>query len=757
MPQALNRTGRYPSPEEVPATVRQVIRRVIDPKGRVRVIELPEPEVGPEQVLVRNAYSLISTGTELGTLGKTPFELARQTVADPWMRHVVKQTVLSTGLGQTGGRIWKEMVVPRELGYSGAGWVLAVGERVEGLRVGQTVAYAGAGHAEAVAPSLNHVVPVPEEVPLRDAAFVTVGGIATHAVRRAELAFGEVVAVYGLGLVGQLAAMVARAAGCVVVGIDLDEERNRLALARGAALALSPAEPDFERRIQDFTGKRGVDATVVTARSESSEIVNRSIDITRKQGKVVLVGYVGLDVHPKSFLYKEIDLRYSRAYGPGSYHDAYEKGRVDYPPEYVRWTEKGNLAEFIRLLAEGRVEVGPLVGGEYPIERAQEAFDALRSGTLGGVAAVVSYRADGEPDRRRTLAMRPRPVAEGRVGLSIVGCGNHVLGKHLPNLARIPRAELRGLVSATGKNALTVAERYRATVVTTDLREVLDDPGTQCVMVCSSQHLHGDHAVAAIEAGKAVFVEKPMVTTIEDYRRVERAMAGAPVLFTLGLNRRYSPLVARLLDEMAGSIDAVTYHVAQPFVPPDHWTLDPVEGGGRLITEGEHFIDLCNLLVGRRPTSVVATALGEAPDDLRTLCDFSVTLLYPGASATIVFDESGAAGYPREKVTALGKGRVAVLDGFARLTVHGRKTRSWGRSTRARMGHEEELRELVAALAGEPNRLLGWEEASLATRAMFAAQESIRTGEPVLLSELEPPPAAERERPVAAGRAVAEP
>lgn len=723
--------------------MRQVIRRVIDRKGRVRVIELPEPALGPEQVLVRNAYSLISTGTELSTLRKTPLELARQTASDPWMRHVVKHTVLATGLGQTVGRIWKEMVVPREIGYSGAGWVLAIGEGVSGLRVGQTVAYAAAGHAEAVAPARNHVVPVPEEVPLRHAAFVTVGGIALHAVRRAELGLGEVVAVYGLGLVGQLVAMIARAAGCVVVGIDLDPDRNRLASACGAALTLSPTEQDLERRIRDFTGKEGVDVTVVTARSRSSEIVNRAIAITRKQGKVVLVGYTGLDIQRRNFFFKEVDLRYSRAYGPGSYHNAYEKGRVDYPPEYVRWTEKRNLQEVIRLLAEGRVNVEPLIAGEFPLERVQEAFDALGKRALGGVAALVSYRSDEAPDRRRALPIRPRPVADGKVGISIVGCGNQVLGKHLPNLSRIPQAEIRGLVSATGKNAVTVARRYNATTTATDLREILEDPGTHCVMICSRQHLHCGPIVEAMEAGKAIFVEKPMVTTLEDYRRVARAMAEHPVLFTLGLNRRYSPLVARLQEEMEGPVDAVTYHVAQPFVPPDHWTLDPVEGGGRLITEGEHFIDVCNLLVGRRPHSVSATVLGESPDDLRTLAEYAVTLHYPGASATIVFNESGATGYPREKVTALGRGRVAVLDGFARLTVHGEKTRSWGRSTRARMGHEEELRELVAALAGEPNRLLGWDEASLATRAMFAAQESIRTGEMVALSELEPPPSEE--------------
>lgn len=711
--------------------MKQVVRRVIDRKGRVRVIDLPEPEVGPDQVLIQNAYSLISTGTELGTLGKTPVELARQTISDPWMRHVVQQTILATGLSQTGGRIWREMVVPREIGYSGAGRVLAVGRDVEGIRVGEAVAYAAAGHAESVAPSINHVVPVPDEVPLRHAAFVTVGGIAMHAVRRAEMALGEVVVIYGLGLVGQLAAMIAKASGCVVVGIDLDPERARLAESCGADLVLNPARDDVQRKILDFTDKRGADATLICARSSSSDIVNGAMEITRKQGRVVLVGYVGLDLHPKNFLYREIDLRYSRAYGPGSYHNGYEKGRLDYPYEYVRWTERRNLAEVIRLLGTGGIDAEPLIGRVFGLDEAQQAFDGLRAGTIGGVAALLSY-GDEEPDRSRTLQVKPRPKASGRVGISIVGCGNHVLGKHLPHIGRLKGAELRGLVSATGKNAVTVAERYGATLVTTDLDEVLADPGTDVVMVCSSQHLHTEHALAVIDAGKVLFVEKPMTTTIDGFRRIAERMAERPVPFTLGLNRRYSPLVARMRELMGGPADAVTYQVAQPFVPPDHWTLDEIEGGGRLITEGEHFIDLCNLLVGRRPTTVFAQALGTVPDDLRTLCDYTVTLHYPGATATIIFDESAAKGYPREKVTAMGKGTVAVLDGFARLTVHGKaKTRRFGRGTKAEMGHEEELAELVAAVDGRPNRLLGWEEASLATACMFAAQESLRTGGPV--------------------------
>src|SRR5205823_1215417 len=298
--------------------MKQVFRRVIDRRGRVSVLELPVPHLGPDQVLVQGHYSLISSGTETGTLSKTPTELVKQTLSDPWMRQVVKQTVFATGLSQTARRVWYEMVTPREIGYSGAGTVLAVGANVEGYEIGQTVAYAATGHAEVAAPTVNHVVPLPPGVDLRHAAFVTVGGIATQALRRADPQFGETVAIYGLGLVGQICARIARAAGCVVVGVDISPRANELAKQAGAALVVDPRDPEWKRRILDFTGKNGVDATIICASSDSAEIINASMEITRRQGRVVLVGYVKLDIHPKNFLYREIDLRYSRAYGPGS-------------------------------------------------------------------------------------------------------------------------------------------------------------------------------------------------------------------------------------------------------------------------------------------------------------------------------------------------------------------------------------------------------------------------------------------------------
>jgi predicted dehydrogenase/threonine dehydrogenase-like Zn-dependent dehydrogenase len=707
--------------------MKQVFRRVIDRRGRVSILELPVPHLGPDQVLVQGRYSLISSGTETGTVSKTAMELVKQTISDPWMRHVVKQTVFATGLSQTARRVWHEMITPREIGYSGAGIVLGLGDNVEGFDIGQTVAYSATGHAEVAAPTINHVVPVPAGVDLRHAAFVTVGGIATQALRRADLRFGETVAVYGLGLVGQLCARIAQSAGCVVIGMDISPRANELAKEAGASLVVDPRDREWKRRILDFTNKRGVDATVICASSDSPEIINSSMEITRRQGRVVLVGYVKLDIHPKDFLHREIDLRYSRAYGPGSYHVGYDKGRVDYPYGYVRWTEKRNLEEFIRQISTGAISLEPLIGGVYPVEKAQEAFDAVRNGNLGGgVAALISY--GPEPDFRRTIEISPRQKRDGKVGISLIGFGNHVLSQHLPNLRSMRDVELRGIASATGRNASVVAADLGATVITTDVDELLTDPGTDGVLICSSHPEHYEHLSKAILAGKAVLVEKPMVTRLDDFGKLLKLVENRGNLVTLGLNRRYSPMVDSLRKSVEGDIDFVEYLITQPFLPADHWTLDPIDGGGRLIAEGEHFIDLCNLLIGKEPLSVTARALGKMPDDLRTLCAFSLTLHYEGAAATVVFNESGAASFPQERVTVLGRGQVAILDDFAKLTVHGQKVAKRGTRLRKSMGHAEELEQFVRAVQGKPNALLSWEGASLATAAMFAAQESIRVG-----------------------------
>ena len=404
--------------------------------------------------------------------------------------------------------------------------MLALGDRVEGLEIGQTVAYAASGHAEVAAPSINHVVPVPDGVDLRHAAFVTVGGIAMQSLRRADLKFGETVAIYGLGLVGQLCASIAKAAGCVVVGIDINPKANELATAAGAALVVNPSEPGLEaahpRLHRQERGRRhghlrqlGLAGDHQLGDGDHPAAGPRG-DRRLRQAR-----------HPPQELPVPRDrpALLARVRARAATTPSYEKGRVDYPFGYVRWTEKRNLEEFIRLVATGAVNPEPLIAGVYPVERAQEPFDAIRERTLPGVAALISYGPD--PDRSRTMQISPRPKRDGKVGISLIGFGNHVLGMHLPNLKSMRDVELRGIASATGRNASVVAKGLGATMITTDVDELLADEGTDAVMICSNQPDHYEHIRAAISAGKAVFIEKPMVTRLDDFGELLRLMEAA--------------------------------------------------------------------------------------------------------------------------------------------------------------------------------------------------------------------------------------
>ena len=342
---------------------------------------------------------------------------------------------------------------------------------------------------------------------------------------------------------------------------------------------------------------------------------------------------------------------------------------MDYPFGYVRWTEKRNLEEFIRLVAAGAVNPEPLIAGVYPVDRAQEPFDAIRERTLPGVAALISYGAS--PDLSRTIQVNPRPKREGKVGISLIGFGNHVLGMHLPNLKSMRDVELRGIASATGRNASVAAEGLGATMITTDVDELLADEGTDAVMICSNQPDHYEHIRAAISAGKAVFIEKPMVTRLEDFSELLRLMEAQPTLVSLGLNRRYSPLV----DALRKSLDVpcrlrrVRDRPAAPACRP----LEPRPGRrrraadqrGRALHRPVQPADRQAPGIGDRP------ALGKMPDDLRTLCNFSVTLHYDGAAATVVFNECGVPGFPRERLSVFARGQVAILDDFGKLTEFG--------------------------------------------------------------------------------------
>ncbi|MCA8939236.1 MAG: zinc-binding alcohol dehydrogenase, partial [Planctomycetes bacterium] len=370
--------------------MKQVLRRVLDSAGKVRVEEVPAPSNGRNGLLVDVRRSLISSGTERGTLAKTPLELTRLVMTDPWMRKAVMQ-MLSGGISATANKVVDELKLPREIGYSGAGIVLAAGEGVSGLKVGERVAYAAAGHASVVSVSKALTVPIPEAVSFEEACFSTVGAIALNGVRKSGATLGEKVAVLGLGLVGQLTAQLLLAAGCEVIGVDISEAKIASAKAAGVHFAVNSATSDAVNIVRDYCAGQGADRVIICAQTQDEKLANDAMKMCRAQGQVTFVGIVAMNLERMPFFQGELNLNFARAYGPGIMDAAFERGEREYPKEYVPFTARDNMATFLRLVGEGKVDVKRFISASYPIDRAQEAYDSIFAKTSTNIAVVLEY------------------------------------------------------------------------------------------------------------------------------------------------------------------------------------------------------------------------------------------------------------------------------------------------------------------------------------------------------------------------------
>lgn len=710
--------------------MKQVFRRVRDARGTVVIEEIPRPHCGPDQVLVETAFTLISSGTEASTLAKTPTELARQVLRDPWTRNAVKDLLLQGGLRQAVRRVRDELNLLRPVGYSGAGTVIATGAHVSGITAGDRVAFAAQGHAEIVCPSRNHVARVPDRVGLSDAAFVTVGGIAIQGVRRAEVEIGHWIAVVGLGLVGQLVAQVLRAAGCRVIGIDVNGERIALCRSLGAEHGIDSTACDPVRVVRELTGGHGVDRTVICAASQDGSVANQAMEMTRKQGRVVSVGLVKMHLERHPFFLRELDFSFSRAYGPGSYDPSYERGRVDYPYHYVRWTEQRNLQEFLRLLRDGEVRLAPLVRATYPLEQAQAAYGEIgRAGS--GVAVLLSYGGDLDPKLATRVTSVKRPSGGG-VRLGFIGSGNLARGTLIPGFGSRRDCRIRAICSTTGPNSASAAKLHGADYVTTDVDEVLRDPDVDAVVIATRHDSHANLVARAARAGKHVFVEKPLALDLSGLQDALTAVREAGVTLTVGYNRRYSSLAHRMRAALPPGPRLIEYLVSIPPVPAEHWTLDPVEGGGRLVGEAEHFFDFANFLADDAPADVFAMSAGR--DDLSGGTNFTVTVRYDaGSLAQVTYTSRGSGRGPRETVRADCGGVTAVLTDWRSLKVLGRA--AWRPLQSADMGHGREIDAFLRAMTCElPSD--GVSAAARASAISLAALRSLEERRAVSLSEL---------------------
>ncbi|MEU4797879.1 bi-domain-containing oxidoreductase [Streptomyces sp. NPDC023327] len=714
--------------------------------GELAVLDVPVPACKLGGVLVRSAYSLISTGTELMKVSEAGMSMVGKARSRPDQVAKVMQSVATNGVPATYRKVMGKLDSYTPLGYSLCGIVEQVGPGTDDVAVGDLVACAGnehALHAEVNWVPKNLYARLPDGLAPRHAAFGTVGSIALQGVRRGESQLGEVALVIGLGLIGQLVAQLLTASGVRVVGVDPDPERCELAARLGAVACGDPAAPAVEAAVAELTGGHGVDQVYLAAGGTGNQPVELAARLCRDRGRVVDIGKCRLDLPWNAYYEKELDVRFSRSYGPGRYDPEYELEGRDYPIGYVRWTERRNLACFLDLVARGRVDVEPLISHVADFDEAVETYRRLKDGDLKAVAVLFRYpapvaapapEAEAAPPaltvpepRRDGARSAPARSAGTPVRLAFVGAGNYATSMLLPHLAGRDGVELSTVVTTTALSAANAQRKFGFAEATTDLDAVLGDKSIDAVFVVTRHSSHAELTRRALLAGKAVFVEKPLALDEEELAGVLAAVeeSGNDRL-QVGFNRRFAPLLqeaAKRFGDRTGPAH-LRYLVNAGRLAHGSWYLREGTEGSRFAGEGGHFIDTASRLLGADPVSVYAVA-SSGHDDLQVL------LRYPdGSTATISYVTTGPAGFPKETLDMVADGRALRLDDFVRASVHDGSRKRWvsSRLPKARdKGQSAELAAFVRAVrTGGPmpvplSSLVATTAATLAVPAALAA------------------------------------
>lgn len=709
--------------------------------GELSVLDVPEPACKPGGVLVRTLYSLISTGTEMMKVTEARLSLLGKARARPDQVRKVLDSMAQQGPVATYKKAINKLDSYTPLGYSLCGVVVGVGAGAEEFAVGDVVAAAGnefALHADVNWVPVNLCVPVPEGVAPEHAAFATVGAIAMQGVRRAEPQLGEMACVIGLGLVGQLVVRLLVAAGVRVVGIDTVAERCRMAEAAGA---LSCAGPDdegsayVEQVIHTATDGLGADHVFLATGGDTNGPVELAARLARDRARVVDIGKTRLDLPWNAYYEKELDVRFSRSYGPGRYDDRYELDGVDYPAGYVRWTERRNLGCFLDLLASESIEVASLVSGTHSIDEAATVYQQLREGSLRGIGFLFEYpRVEAAPVAPERLGV-PKPArhvtrpSTPTVRLGFIGAGSYASSMLLPHLAKNPSATLATVATARSLSALNAQRKFGFESVSTDADEVLADPSIDAVFVVTRHHSHAGFVCRALESGKAVFVEKPLALTraeVDGILDVVERTGNDRIM--VGFNRRFAPLLDDLRRRFGTTTSPLSarYLVNAGRMAAGSWYLDEQLEGSRFVGEGGHFVDTLSWWIGQDPVQVSALS---TPDG----ADIHATLRYAdGSLATLTYSTGGDSRVPKEVLDISGGSRNARLDNFARATVWGRGGRKTKRSlTGQDKGQRAELDAFLEAVRLGAAMPIGLESLVATTRATIAVAESLASRAPV--------------------------
>ena len=715
--------------------------------GEITVEDVPAPQLLPGCVLVQVAASVVSAGTERASAEFARKNLLQKANSRPDLVREVIRKVQRDGLLSAIQTVRSRLDQPQTPGYSSAGTVIAVGEGVTDLQAGDRVACAGAGfaaHAELACVPRLLVARIPAgalggEVSFDEAAFSTLGAVALHGLRTAEAKLGDLVAVIGLGLIGQITIQLLKAAGCHVLGMDLDPSRADLARSLGAN-ATANSGPAFRDLCAETTKGLGVDCVLIAAETPSSDPVNLAGAIARDRAIVVAVGTVGIDIERKAYYEKELDFRISRSYGPGRYDIAYEQKGRDYPIGYVRWSETRNMEAFVALLAEKKINIAPLITHRFPIEQARSAYELIMGRAQERYLGVVIEYA-GSADRSRNLELvpasviRPRSVPTQNAGVSVglLGAGGFATSTLIPAMKASSSTSLVSVCTSTGIRAKHAAQSFGFRNCTTDEIALIEDSNVNTVVIATRHHLHARQVLSALAAGKHVFCEKPLclceAELAEIVDRYDAILSARPLLM-VGFNRRFAPMTVRLKDFLRSMAEplALHYRVNAGYLPPNHWVNDREQGGGRIPGEVCHFVDLLSFLAGSKVSEVDARGVGASAR--YSSGNVLISLRFDnGSEGTISYLANGDRSYSKERIEIFGGGRTAVLDDFRHLElVHGGHKQSLRSRWRQDKGHRGEWTAFANAAQQGTDSPIPFEEIVGATLATFRVEESLATG-----------------------------
>jgi predicted dehydrogenase/threonine dehydrogenase-like Zn-dependent dehydrogenase len=706
--------------------VKQIIQDLSS--GATILEEVPVPQVSRGSVLIRTHRSLVSLGTErmLVEFGKANFiNKVRQ---QPDKVKMVLDKIKTDGLMPTMEAVFRKLGEPLPLGYCNAGEVMAVGEGVSEFKVGDRVISNG-NHAEMVCVPQNLVAKIPEGVSYDEASFTVIGAIGLQGIRLINPTFGETVVVVGLGLIGLISAELLMANGCNVIGFDFDNSKVELAKAKGVKAYCVADGSNPVAIAKSLTNDIGVDGVLITASTKSNDVIAQAAQMSRKKGRIVLVGVIGLDISRADFFEKELSFQVSCSYGPGRYDELYEQKGQDYPIGYVRWTEKRNFEAILNALAKKQLQVAPLITEIIPLADYNKIYGDMAGSKA--IASILKYDATVQTTAT-SVAISNRSFAGQKGVLGIIGAGNFTKSTLLPGLQKA-KANIKSIVSAAGLSGTTAAKKFNIPNSTTNYKDVLNDAEIDAVLITTRHGQHAAQVIAALEAGKHVFVEKPLAITYEELENVKNAYEKANKTLTVGFNRRFAPLIVDAKKQLGAGNTPInviaTMNAGE--IPASHWTQDMKSGGGRIIGEACHYIDLITFLTGSTVESVIMNGLGT---DAQENTDNAIIILKykNGSQGVINYFSNGSKAYSKERVEVYTQNRTIVVDNFRKSEYFGFKAS--GKSSGQDKGHQTQFQLFVERLQNGGAATIPFDEIMNTSKAAIAAVESFKTGAWVKIS-----------------------